>query len=170
LKAARIHDRPVRLAEDQIPNREIRISEEFLQEHEALLSAIGQALVNAGLATAGAVDSDLREAVAALIRTHRTLASGLYYQSLPDNVLAANIFRGLQSGIDAFRRQETEQLGMSRTRDADVLAVLVFFERLGLDRNNGRRRGRAFLDFLKDLYPVSGGAADAGLSSSLLVG
>ena len=38
-------------------------------------------------------------------------------------------------------------------RDADVLGVLVFLERLELQHNNGRRRGRAFLDFLRAYLP-----------------
>lgn len=171
LREARKHDRPVALAEEEIPNREIRISEQFLEEHEGLLSAVGQTLVNAGMTIPGAVDSDFREALAALIRTQRTLASGLYYESLPENTVAAHIFRALQSGIATFQREEKERTGMARTRDADVLAILVFVERLGLDRNNGRPRGRAFLDFLRELYPSpSSGAGETGFSSSLLVG
>ena len=169
LQAARKHDRPLPLDEEQIPNREIRVSEEFLAEHEALLSAAGHALCSAGLATPGAVDFDIRDTLAALIRTYRTLESGLYYESLPENALAAQIYRYLHEALAAFRQQETEQLGMARTRDADVLAILVFLQRLELDRNNGRRRGRAFLDFLLEIYPSSPGAPAAD-SPSLIVG
>ena len=169
LHEARKHDRPLPLDEEQIPNREIRVSEEFLAEHEALLLASGQALCAAGLATPGAVDFDIRDTLAALIRTYRTLESGLYYESLPENAVAAQIYRYLHEALAAFRQQETEQLGMARTRDADVLAILVFLQRLELDRNNGRPRGRAFLDFLREIYPSSPGVPTAG-SPSLIVG
>jgi hypothetical protein len=169
LQAARKHDRPQPLDEEQIPNREIRISEEFLAEHEALLAAVGQTLLSAGLSTSGAVDFDIREALASLIRTCRTLESGLYYESLPENGLAAQIFRQLQEAVAAFRREETERMGMARTRDSDVLTILTFLQRLELDRNNGRRRGRAFLDFLREIYPAPP-EAPAGGSPSLLVG
>ena len=37
----------------------------------------------------------------------------------------------------------------------DILAILVFLERMELDSNNGRRRGRAFLDFLRQSYPAA---------------
>ena len=51
---------------------------------------------------------------------------------------------------------------MTRTRDADLLGLLVFLERLELDRDNGRPRGRAFLDVLRGLQPEStGGASDS---------
>ena len=47
----------------------------------------------AALDTPGAVDYDVREALEALIRTYRTLESGVYYESVPANPLAANIYR-----------------------------------------------------------------------------
>lgn len=168
LAEARKHERPLPLAEDQIPNRDIRVTEAFLEEHEPLISAVGKTLVYAGLTTPGAVDFDIREALSALIRTYRTLASGLHYESVPSNPVSAGIFRTLQSGIADFQKEERDSLGMQRTRDSDVLGVLVFFERLELDRNNGRRRGRAFLDLLRELYPPPAGSWQAG--SPLLVG
>jgi hypothetical protein len=54
---------------------------------------------------------------------------------------------------------------MSKTRDADVLGMLVFLERVELDRNNGRPRGRAFLDLLRGLQEES--SADASEASPL---
>ena len=46
-------------------------------------------------------------------------------------------------------RKGLESERMPVLRDADVLGVLVFLERLELQHNNGRRRGRAFADFLR---------------------
>ena len=42
---------------------------------------------------------------------------------------------------------------MPPLRDADVLGVLVFLQRLELQHSNGRRKGRAFLDFLRAYLP-----------------
>jgi len=42
---------------------------------------------------------------------------------------------------------------METLRDADVLGTLVFLERLQIQHNNRRRRGRAFLDFLRTYFP-----------------
>jgi hypothetical protein len=95
------------------------------------------------------VDSDVREALDALIRTQKTLESGLYYQTRPANPIAAQISEQVRSGLEAFRRQEREQLGLTKTRDADILGILAFFQRLEFDRNNGRKHGKAFLDFLR---------------------
>jgi hypothetical protein len=169
LQEARRHEKPVPIETDQIPNRDIRVTEDFVAGHEPLIAAIGQTLLRAGLSTPGVVDFDIRDALDAMIRTYRTLESGLYYESRPDNALAAQVFRSVQETVDAIRRQEVETVGVARTRDKDVLGALVFFQRLELDRNNGRRRGRAFLDLLRAFYGDSPEAPDAG-ARSLLVG
>ncbi|MGB7758227.1 MAG: hypothetical protein WBL61_00280 [Bryobacteraceae bacterium] len=153
LRDARKHEKAAPFDAEQMPNRDIRVSEDLLENHAELLEFLSQTLAAAALETPGAVDSDLRDALAALIRTYRTLQTGIYYETLPENALAAQIFRAVEEGVGEFRRQETKRLGLSRTRDADVLALLVFLERLELDRNNGRPRGRAFLDLLRGLQP-----------------
>jgi hypothetical protein len=168
LQEARRHDKPAPNDPQQWPNQDIQVSEEFLMDHEELLMAMGRALATAALQAAGTVDFDAREALDSLIRTYRTLESGVYYESLPPNPLAANIYRGVQADTAEFRRDEQQRLGLSRTRDADVLRVLVFLQRVELDRNNGRRRGRAFLDGLRGLYGEAPGEAGAAPSSLIL--
>ena len=168
LRDARKHDRPVPIDPAALPNADIRITEEILENNEAVLGFLVERLAGAALAVPGVVDADIREALGALIRTFRTLASGLYYQTVPQNPLAAALYRALESGIEEYRRQEASTLGMARTRDADILAVLVFLERMELDTNNGRRLGRAFLDHLRQSYPAAA-SAPAGSASSPLV-
>jgi hypothetical protein len=149
LQEARKHEHTEPVNPDDVPNKDIRITEEFLGEHELLLVGAMNGLVLAALGTPGAVDSDVRDALDALIRTHRTLQSGVYYETRPVNALANRIFSETQTNLENFRKSEREETGLSRTRDADVLGVLVFLQRLELDRNNGRPRGRAFLDSLR---------------------
>ena len=111
-----------------------------------------------------AVDSDVRQALAGLIQTYKTLQKGLIYASLPDNPLAASVFRAVQETVDAYLQDETAHLGMTKTRDLDVMRLLVFFERMALDSNNGRPRCRAFLDALRMFQPVAKPAANAAPS------
>jgi hypothetical protein len=167
LADARKHDRVTPADPVQFPNQDIRVTEPFLQEHEGLLVFLGRQTLEAALATPGAVDYDVREALEALIRTYRSLQSGVYYETRPDNPLAARIGQTLQIGAAEFCKRETEQLGMTKTRDADILAVLAFLQRLELDHNNGRKRGRAYLDFLRAFFP--GAETPAALQSSLIV-
>ncbi len=167
LQEARRHDKPAPLNPADVPNQDIRVTEKFVEERQPLLIFLGNVVAGAALDTPGAVDYDVREALEALIRTHRTLQSGVYYESVPPNPLAANIYRAVQNAIAEFRNREQQQLGMSRVRDADVLGLLVFLQRIEFDRNNGRRRGRAFLDSLRAFY--SGPPAAPDTSPSLIL-
>jgi hypothetical protein len=172
LRDARRHEKPALLDASAIPNQDIRISEKFLEENEALLIFLGGRLAAAALETEGVSDSDLRDALEALVRTYRTLQSGVYYETRPDNALAKTLFDGAQSAVAEFRKQEQDSQGLPKTRDTDVLGLLVFLQRLELDRNNGRRRGRAFIDLLRSFYvpPSSNaGAGGAGPFGSSLV-
>jgi hypothetical protein len=169
LQEARKHERTGPMNPDEIPNKDIRITEEFLGEHELLLVGAMHCLVHAAFDTPGAVDSDVRDALDALIRTQRTLQSGVYYESRPVNALANRIFSDTQTGLEAFRTSEREKFGMSRTRDGDVLGVLVFLQRLELDRNNGRPRGRAFLDSLRGFLIAAEGVVPEGPRASSLI-
>jgi hypothetical protein len=168
LQEARRHDRPAPLDPKDVPNQDIRITDRFVEEHERLLTITGGGLVSAALDTPGAVDYDVREALDALVRTYRTLQSGVYYETVPTNPLAANIYRLVQGAVAEFRQREQQQLGVSRTRDPDVLGVLVFLQRVELDRNNGRQRGRAFLDSLRAFYSSQAPPPAAPASSLLL--
>jgi hypothetical protein len=167
LQEARRHDKPAPLNPADVPNQDVRITEKFVDEHGDLLAFLGNVVGGAALDTPGAVDYDVREALEALIRTYLTLDSGVYYESVPPNPLAANIFRSVQGAVADLRNREQQQLGMSRTRDADVYGLLVFLQRIEFDRNNGRRRGRAFVDSLRAFY--SGPAAPAADSPSSLI-
>src|SRR5215469_14792994 len=169
LREARKHERPIDVNPDEFPNQDVRVSETFLRDHEPLLLAMGRAVLKAALETSGAVDYDVREALAALIRTQRTLESGLYYETRPDNAVAAELCRRIQKDIADFRREETEQSQMTKTRDADVLGVLAFLQRLEIDRNNGRKRGRAFIDFLRTQFSVFSEHPITATGSSLIV-
>jgi hypothetical protein len=163
LAEARLHEKPPELKPEDIPNRDIPVSEEFLRDQEPLLIFMGAKLVEAALATAGAVDSDVRDALDSLARTYRTLQSGLYYESRPANLVAAAIQQKLQDAIDKLRK-ELQEKGATPVRDADVLGVLVFLQRVALHRNNGRPRGRAFIHYLHDYFPREGEPAPSASS------
>jgi len=73
LRDARLHEKPVSLDEDRVPNADIRITEEFLEKQAPLLTFLVRTLADAALEIPGEVDFDLRDALEALIRTYRTL-------------------------------------------------------------------------------------------------
>ena len=153
LREARLHDHPLPFAETDIPNLDIRLNEDFLQEHEREVMALSLALARA-MDREKAVDLDAREALDSLVRTYRTLQSGLIYETRPQNPYAAAIQDGLMEAIEELRKAMAEEAGMQVLRDTDILATLVFLQRLEIQHNNSRRRGRAFFDFLRVYFPA----------------
>ncbi len=155
LREGRRHQRAPARDAAEFPNRDIQVSEKLLRDNEPLLTFLSLTLFRAATQVPGVVDSDVLEALDALIRTYRTLESGVYYESRPDNLLAASIYGAVQRALVEYRGAEQRELGMTKTRDAGVLGLLVFLQYFALDRHNGRRRGRAFLDALREFHPAA---------------
>jgi hypothetical protein len=158
LQEAHRHEKLPELDPEQLPNRDIDLTDQFVDEHQSLINYTGFALMDAALNTPGTVDSDLREALESLIKTYRTRESGLYYETRPANLLAAALHQRMQQGFEDYRRRLRERTGVAALRDTEILGALVFWQRMAVVHNNGRRLGRAFLGMLRDSL------ADAGLS------
>ena len=167
LKDARTHERLPEIDSRQFPNNDIRVDEDFLRRNEPLLILIASGLARGALITAGAVDSDVKEALDSLVRTYRTLHSGLVYEARPDNVIAARVHTAVQESVQQIRTKIEEQNQI--LRDADVLGVLAFLQRLEIQHNNGRPKGRAFIDFLRGFFPPAATAPETSPASGLIV-
>jgi hypothetical protein len=154
LQESRDRERRPPLNADEFPNQDIRVSDRFLAEREPLLLFISGTLASAALQVR-AIDNDIREALDALIRTYRTMQSGLYYEAVPPNPIAAHMFTEIRRNVDAFKERVAEQQGIHTIRDTDVLGILAFLQRLELQENNGRRKSRAFLQFLLEFFPAA---------------
>lgn len=151
LVEARKRDRPRQISPDEIPNRDIHVDEAFLDRNQTLFVLLAASIAYTGVLDPNIYDADIREALAGLVRSYRTRHSGLIYDSRPGNPLAARIYTGLQETVDNLR-QRAGGNGVP-VRDADVLGVLAFLERLELQHNNGRPKGRAFLHLLTQFLP-----------------
>ncbi len=152
LQEARLREHPVPPAEDALPNQDVRVSEDFLREKEPVLVWISESFTRA-MEREKAVDQDAHEALDALIRTYRTLDSGLIYETRPANPYAAALQDALKIAVEKLRQQLSQDSGVHTLRDADVLGVLVFLQRIEFQYANGRRRGRAFYDFMRAHFP-----------------
>lgn len=151
LRKAREHDELPDIDPRQFPNNDIRVDETFLRRNEPLLILIAASVARTALDTPGLIDNDVKDALDSLVRTYRTLQSGLIAEARPDNVLASKIYRAVQDTVsDTSERLEKHQHTL---RDADVLGVLAFLQRMEIQHNNGRPKGRAFIDFLRGFFP-----------------
>jgi len=153
LHEAHLHEKPPKLDPTTMPNMDVRVNDSFLEENEPILILVGNAVLEGALKTPGITDFDIREALEALIQTYRALQSGLYYEAMPQNPYAAAIHESVQDRVADLRKRETEATKLATTiSDAKVLGILVFLQRLEYANNIGRKRSRAFLDFLTRFY------------------
>jgi hypothetical protein len=161
LREAHRREKPMPLPQGQLSNPDIAVSEEFVRSHEEFLLFCIFSLVQAALQTRGAVDSDVIDALEALIQTHRTLESGLYYETRARNTIAAGVQRSFEASLADYQKLRTEREHLSPVRNVEILAILVFLHRLGQQNQNGRPRGRMYLDLLRHMTPEVGVEAQA---------
>ncbi len=154
LNQARAHEKLRELRADEIPHPEILVREEFLRDHEPLVLVAASAIAEGIYRLEGLIDNDVREAIESLVQTYKTLGnSGLIYECKPRNPIAAALQEQVQGRLEEFRRRVHEQAGYAGILDSHVLGVLLFFQRMELQVNNGRRRGRSFLDAVRRFVP-----------------
>lgn len=153
LREARRHEKFEPLDPKSAPHPEIELSDRFLQQHQELAIVAGRLLLIATMNAPGAVDSDVREALDALVRTLMTADSGLVYETRPANTIAAAIQERFQQELAQFREMVAQQTGAHTIRDKDLMGVLIFWRCMEWQRNNGRRKSRAFIESLFAIMP-----------------
>lgn len=153
LQDAHKREKPLPVADRDLSNRDIKVSEQFLQSHEELLMFCIYGLLQAALHTSGAVDTDVMQALEALIQTRRTMASGLIYETRSPNLVAAGIQTAFTKSLEGYQQTRTREEGLAPVRDAEILGILVFLHNFGQRSQNGRPRGRMFIDFLRGMTP-----------------
>jgi hypothetical protein len=161
LQDAHEHEKAPDFDAATLPNQDIQITEDFLQANQVLLAFLAINIFEGALQNPATTDWDVRDALEALARTYRTLQAGLYYETLPANVFAASIASYVQTKLTEIKQKEIESGGVPSIRDATVLGVIAFLQRLEYSHNNGRKRSRAFLDFLRGFYIPSDESAEA---------
>ncbi|HWP86054.1 MAG TPA: hypothetical protein VNN17_12735 [Terriglobia bacterium] len=165
LRESRRHDAEKLTALPEMPYKDIEVPERFLQEFGQIVGGVAVRLLAYFRQNTRVTDRDVLEAMAKLIQTYQTQQSGIYYESVPEEPLAAGVFRNLKSFFDEVEKQAHERglvaPGFTALKDADVIRALVFLYRLAAVHTNRRPRGRAFLSFLKEAFPETAAAQPA---------
>ena len=156
LQEAHRREKPLAIADKDLANMDIQVTEEFVRDHEEFLLFCVYALVQSSLRTPGAIDTDLLATLDALIKTQKTLASGLVYETRAENSVAASIQRSFSASLEDYQKLRQERERLLPLRDSEVLATLAFLHRLGQQNQNGRPRGRMYLDLLRQMTPDEG--------------
>jgi hypothetical protein len=156
LQEAHRHEKPLPVSPEQVSNQDIVVKEDFLETHETVLLFCVYSLVEAATRTAGVIDADVMAALEALIQTYRTLESGLIYETRPENHVAAAVQRAVSASLDDYQKGRAGREGMFTLRSSELLKIFVFLHRIGQQTQNGRPRGRMFLDLLRQMTPKAG--------------
>jgi len=131
-----------------------QVTEQFLEENNTFISAVAARILEVSLESPGTRDSDVIVALDALVRTYETLSTGIVYETQPEGVPAKHVYRAVQDFAATFRDEQAQRAGINVMRDGDVLRSLVFLGRIARVRGNQRPRCRAFLGFLRRMFPT----------------
>jgi hypothetical protein len=133
----------------KVPFADVSIPFEFAQSHTALLAALLSSIWEYTRDHRQVVDTDVIAALQALAETYRTLSSGLYYEKPPDYLYQRELYHAMKATLEEFKQDETQRLGLGTTRNGDIRDTLIFLTQFGAARQNGRPKGRAFLDLIR---------------------
>ncbi len=153
LREAHKHERPRALDPASIPNADIEIPDEFLQENEWLVVLLGSAVVDGAQQVTGAKDLDIREALESLMLFYRGRApeaAGPLAETVRARV--EDIRARIVKAYEADTSEDKPDAGAMQLTDERVLRVVAFLQRLELSHNNGRAFSRAYLDFLTQFH------------------
>jgi hypothetical protein len=153
LEEAHRREKPIAVTEKELLYRDIRVDEDFLRVNEELVLFCVYSLIQAAVRTPGAIDADALAALDALIQTHRTLESGLVYETRAENSVAAAVQRAFSASLADYQKLRAEREALSPVRNSEILKVLAFLRQLGQQNLNGRPRGRMYLDLLRHMTP-----------------
>jgi hypothetical protein len=147
---------------DKMPYPNYEIHDGFLQYREMFIAHMTIKLIQRALELPGTQDSDVIEAMAGVIRTRETLASGLYYDSVPTAPVPEALFRSLQDAIEEFRKEEPQFQRWTPIKDDEIVKSLVFLARLAYARSNGRPKCKSYLTFLREQFPQAAAQQTTG--------
>jgi hypothetical protein len=164
LRQAREHEKP--RSSDQIDPAglflQVEVSEKFMYEKEHLLVGLTYALAKAARADRSLQDQDLIATLSVVSKGYERLVnSGLHYEQPLTSEAQRRAAAELETMVKEYREAEQKHMGYASLRDSDVLKALVFLLRLAHGRTSGRRKSRAFVEFLFEQFPEKASAVVA---------
>jgi hypothetical protein len=137
----------------KLPFPEIKFDRSFAQRNAALLYDFDHAMCRFAADHRELVDADVLAVLRTLAETYRTQSSGIIYEKPLDYHLQRDLYASLKEAIAVFRKDLAERMGITTVRDADVRDALIFVTQLCALHENGRPKGRAFLDLIRSQFP-----------------
>jgi len=159
LVAGRAYEGDQRVPDPELVLHVQRLGERFVDRRSHILSAVCSAIVEERISSPWLVDTDVIEAFKSLNTTMKTLASGIYYETLPESSVQASLFRRLKTLFDEFMQP---QMSENMLKASDVVDVLNFLTVSATLNANSRPRSRQYLDFLNSMAPPKSAERQTG--------
>lgn len=137
----------------KVPFAESKFSRAFAETHGPLLFYLDRAICKFAAEHRATVDTDVRAALQTLAESYRTQASGIIYEKPLDYPLQRALNEGLKAAITEFREKEAQRMGITTVRDSEIRDAFIFLTQLCAVHENGRPKGRAYLDLIRQQFP-----------------
>ncbi len=137
----------------KVPFPESKFDRRFAQANGYLLHAIDHEIVKFAVENRATVDSDVLAILQNLAESYRTQSSGIIYEKPIDYALQRALYNAVKAAIADFRQKEVQHAGMATVRDRDIRDSLIFLTQLAFVHQNGRPKGRAYLDLIRRQFP-----------------
>ncbi|MDE3169437.1 MAG: hypothetical protein KGL75_04765 [Acidobacteriota bacterium] len=134
--------------------RDVFVAVDFVYEHWPVVGGIAATVLNLQREHRDMRDSDAIAAVEALAETYRTLGTGIYYERPPELPVALSLYSAIGHFLQEFRKSESARAGFVTLKDSDMFHILIFLLRLAKQETTSRPRSQAFLDFLRQRFPL----------------
>jgi hypothetical protein len=135
------------------PFAENKFDRRFAEAEGPLLFYLDHAICQFAAEHRATVDSDILAALQTLAEAYRSVTNGIIYEKPLDYPLQRALFQSLKAAITEFREKEAQRLGMATVRDSEVRDALIFLTQLCAVHENGRPKGRAYLDLIRQQFP-----------------
>lgn len=137
----------------KVPFPEVTFNRGFAESNEALLLDIDYAICSFAADHREVVDTDVLAVLHTLAETYRTRTSGIIYEKPLDYAPQRGLYEDLKKAIEEFLENATKRAGMATVRDSDIRDALIFLTQLCAAHLNGRPKGRAYLDLIREQFP-----------------
>jgi len=137
----------------KVPFAESKFNRTFAETHGALPVYLDHAICKFAAEHRATVDMDVRATLQTLAESYRTQASGIIFEKPLDYALQRAMNDSLKAAITEFREKEAQRVGMTTVRDSDIRDGLIFLTQLCAVHENGRPKGRAYLDLIRQQFP-----------------
>jgi len=148
--AGRVYESDRRTPDPQLEAAVQRFDKSFIYRHTSILNAVCLAICEARAVSPWLVDTDVIEVFRSLEKTMKTLASGIYYESLPDGAVRVSLFQRLKQVLDGFTQPQPQTIEQS-LKVSDAVDVLTFLTYVATVNSNSRPRSRQYLDLLNTM-------------------